>query len=146
VNVFGFQANYLDLFLSFISAVLAIFAGVLRRKYRYVATEFERISADRSSLAETHKALGREHSQLAVRFRTVEEERSRLARELEAANRERSELTILGKSVAEVLSTHKHGPMIANAIRAVTKRKGVLPEFEALLSSAVPKEGAPSGK
>ena len=147
---FSFEGNYLDYALTFVSFVLAIVAAIFRRKHRRVSADFGALSDEKERLTASHNALLKEHAQLGVRFRDVTEERDHLAGELTTANAERdrfgrdraefararTNLSTVGGSVAEVLRTHKHGPMVANAIRAVAKRKGVLAEFESFLGAA----------
>jgi hypothetical protein len=134
-----------------VSVVLGIFAAVFRRKHRRMSANFAALADEKEQLTACHNALLKEHAQFGVRIRDLMEERDHLADELKAAKDERDQLSrdradfararttlgAVGGSVAEVLRAHKHGPMVANAIRAVAKRKGVLPEFEALLSSSV---------
>jgi hypothetical protein len=142
VNGLHFEGNYLDYVLSLVSAALAIFLGLARKRGRSLKQQYAAVAEDHDRLSLAYKALVQEHTRLGVEFRSLSERREQLVSKLEAADRRNAIQTIVGSSVAQVLETHRNGRAIASAIRAVAKEKGVLEDFETLLGSA--REPAPS--
>ena len=136
MNLAGFQANYLDLVLSFLSVILSVVAGIFGVKHRRLTNEYDAVVEDRGRLKDNFKKLTEDRDRLAGLLRQATEARDRYAGLFGAADAEENVLILVGQSVAEVLQTHRHGAVLTNAIRAVAKRRGVLPAFEALLSGA----------